>query len=303
MLTGLNFQAPYIEMKHLNNLWLQITGLTCNLKCRHCYLSCNPTNKTKNFLNMDKIKKALEEVNRDDLDEICLTGGEPLLHRDINNIIRHCIKYTNVNIITNGTLINDKKARFLRQIEIDSDYEIVFRISLDHYKEHKNDEIRGKGSYKKTVNGIKSLVNNGFNPVINAVNLWEEDENEFREGFYNFLSEFNFEPSEMNLKIIPPVKTGEYRKNFSGYGENDLVTGEGECPAENFDCHNTRVIADDGVYVCPALVNDPRGKVGDTLSDSQAKFFLELNTCFSCQQANKKMFNNEWDLNSAVPVK
>lgn len=298
MLTGLNFQAPYIEMKKLNNLWLQITGLTCNLKCRHCYLSCNSTNKSRNFLNMEKIKKTLDEVDKDDLEEIYLTGGEPLLHRDINNIIRYCIKYTDINIITNGTLINDKKARFLRQVEIDNDYEIIFRISLDHYKEHKNDEIRGKGSYKKILNSIRSLINNGFNPVINAVNMEEEDEAEFKNGFLKLLSEFNFEPSEINLKIIPPVKTGEYEKNFSGYGENDLVTAESvkKCNPENFDCLNTRVITDDGVYVCPALVNDPRGKVGETLSNSSNKFFLELNTCFSCQYANKKLFNNEWNL-------
>lgn len=299
MLTGLNFQAPYIELKNLNNLWFQITGLTCNLKCRHCFLGCNSTNKAKSFLNMDKIRKTLDEVNREELEEIYLTGGEPLLHRDINNIIRYCIKYANVNIITNGTLINEKKARFLRQIEIDSDYEIIFRISIDHYKEHKNDEIRGKGSYKKALNGIKSLINNGFNPVINAVNLWNEDDAEFKAGFFQLLSQFNFEPSEINLKTIPVVKTGEYEKNFSGYGENELVTCENieNNSAKNFDCYNTRVIADDGVYVCPVLVNDPRGKVGETLSDSAPKFFMELNTCFSCQNANKKLFNNDWDLN------
>ncbi len=298
MLTGLSFQAPSVEMRKLNNIWFQLTGFTCNLKCRHCYLSCNPTNKTKNFLNMDKIRKTLDEVDKSGLEEIYLTGGEPLLHRDINNIIRHCIKYTDVTIITNGTLINDKKARFLRQIEIDNDYEIIFRISLDHYEERKNDEIRGKGSYKKILGGIKSLVNNGFNPIITAVNLWEEDEATFKNGYFKLLSEFNFEPSEINLKIIPPVKAGEYKKNYSGYGENDFVTAENikNCAPENFDCFNTRLIAEDGVYVCPALVNDPRGKIGETLSDSPNKFFLELNTCFSCRGVNKKLFNNDWHL-------
>jgi len=247
---------------------------------------------------MDKIKKTFDEIKKEDLEEIYLTGGEPLLHRDINNIIRHCIKYADVNLLTNGTLINDKKGRFLRQIEIDSDYEIIFRISLDHYKEYKNDEIRGKGSYKKTLNGIRSLINNGFNPVINAVNLWEEDEAEFKAGFFKLLAEFNFEPSEINLKIIPPVKTGEFAKNFSSYAENDLVTAESmkNCNPENFDCANSRVIAEDGVYACPALVGDPRGKIGKTLSDAAQKIFLELNTCSSCQSANKKIFNNDWNL-------
>jgi len=296
--TNLIFQAPYVEMKNLNCLWLQLTGFTCNLKCRHCYLSCNSTNKTRSFLNLDRIRKSLEEINKKDLEEIYLTGGEPLLHRDINNIIRYCIKYTNVNILTNGTLINDKKARFLRQVEIDSDYEIIFRISLDHYRENKNDEIRGKGTYKKALNGIRSLVNNGFNPVINAVNIWNENETDFKQGFFELLAGFNFEPTEINLKTIPPVKTGEYARNFSSYAENDFVTGESikSSNPDRFDCSNSRVLAEDGVYVCPALVNDPRGKIGETFSSSPDKFFLELGPCSSCQSANKRMFGNEWNL-------
>ncbi len=111
MLTKLNFQAPSTELIQLKNLWFLVSGFTCNLKCRHCYLSCSPTNKTRSFLNLDKIKTALESVKNSHLDEIYLYGGEPFLNRDINNIIRYCLKITNVTILTNGTLINDKKAR------------------------------------------------------------------------------------------------------------------------------------------------------------------------------------------------
>ncbi len=296
MLTTLSFQAPCIEMKELNNLWFNITGFTCNLKCRHCYLSCSPSNKSRKFLNMEKVKNALNEVNKSKLEEIYLCGGEPLLHREINNIIRLCIKHTNVTILTNATLINDKKARFLRQIELDSDYEIIFRVSLDHYKEHKNDEVKGKGSFKKTMSGINNLVNSDFNPIITAVNLWGEDDEEFRRGFFELLSQFDIEFSEINLKILPAIKTGEYRANFCTYNENELVTSESfkNTSPEKFDCANTRVITDDGVYVCPALINDPRGRVGENIRDASSKFFLELNTCYSCQCANSKLFNNEW---------
>ena len=297
MLTSLSFQAPCIEMNKLNNLWFHLTGFTCNLKCRHCYSSCGPTNKSRKFLNLEKIKQTLNDTNKEHLEEIYLFGGEPLLHRDINNIIRLCIKRSNVNILTNATLINDKKARFLRRIELDSDYEIIFRVGLDHYKEHKNDELRGKGSFRKALNGISNLVNSDFNPIITAVNLWGEEEAEFKAGFLELLAQFDFEVSEINLKIIPAIKTGEYAKNFTSYSENELVTNESfrQSNPERFDCVNSRVITENGVYVCPTLVNDPRGKIGETLTDSAQKFFLELSTCYSCQSANKKMFNNDWN--------
>jgi len=297
MLTQLNFQAPSTELKKLSNIWLLVSGFTCNLKCRHCYLSCSQTNKTRGFLNLDKIKTALDGVKNTPIEEIYLYGGEPFLNRDINNIIRHCLKITNVTMVTNGTLINDKKARFLRQIEQDHDYELIFRISLDHYTEAKNDEIRGKGSFKKIMSGIENLVNHGFNPIISAVNIWDEDENSLKEGFLTLLSKLDFQPTAINVKIIPVIKSGEYEKNYSSYEEDDIVTKEGvkNCNTDLFDCTNSRVVTDTGIYVCPALLNDPRGKVGNTLSESSKKFYLEPNICYSCQTGNRNMFTNNWN--------
>lgn len=296
MATQLKFQAPSTELKELNNLWFLLTGFNCNLKCRHCYLSCSQTNKSRNFLNLDKIKTALEEAKNSKLEEIYLCGGEPLLHRDINNIIRYCLKIANVTVMTNGTLINDKKARFLRQLEQDYNYELIFRISLDHYTEAINDEIRGKGSFRKVMSGIGSLVNNGFNPIISVVNIKNEDEETLKDEILNLLSRFDFQATDINVKIIPPIKAGEYAKNYSGYGEDEIVTEKEikNCNTSLFDCANSRVVADDGIYVCPALVNDPRGKVGKTLSEASKKFYLETKACFTCQSINRNMFTNNW---------
>lgn len=297
MVTQLKLQAPCVELNKLNSLWFLLTGFTCNLKCRHCYLNCSQTNKSRNFLNLDKIKTVLESVKDSQIEEIYLCGGEPFLHRDINNIIRQCLKYTNVTMVTNGTLINDKKARFLRQIEQDNDYELIFRISLEHYTELKNDEIRGKGSFRKIVSGIENLTNHGFNPIISVVNIWEEDEESLRDGFINLLSKLDFQPTDINIKIIPPIKAGEYEKNYSCYTEDDIVTEEGikNCDTTRFDCANSRVVTEDGIYVCPSLLNDPRGKIGNTILESSKKFYLEPAICYTCQKGNRNLFTNNWN--------
>ena len=295
MQTQLSFKAPSIELRGLNNLWFQLSTSACNLKCKHCYLSCMPSNKPR-FLPLDKIKSGIEEAKKLQLGEIYLNGGEPLMHPDINNIIRMSLKLANVTILTNGILINDKKARFLRQIEQDHDFEIIFRVALDHYTEAKNDEIRGKGSFKKTVAGINNLIRYGFNPIISVVNIWEEDESSLKNGFFELLSTLNFEADDINVKIIPPVKAGEYAKNFQAYDENEFVTQEEleKVDSSKFDCANSRVISENGVYVCPMLVNDPRGKVGNTLADSSKRFFLEPNICYTCQKNQVKIMNNNW---------
>jgi sulfatase maturation enzyme AslB (radical SAM superfamily) len=291
------FQAPAIELKELNSLWFLLTGFMCNLKCKHCYLSCSQTNKTKAQLTLDKVKTTLDSVKKEQLEEIYLYGGEPLLHRDINNIIRQCLKVCNVVLVTNGTLINDKKARFLRQLENDHSYELIFRVSLDHYTESKNDELRGRGNFRKTMSGIENLVNYGFNPIISAVNVWDEDETTMKEGFLKLLSKLDFQPEDINIKIIPAIKSGEFQKNFSGYSEDDIVTEEKikKCNVELFDCASTRVVAEDGIYACPALLNDPRGKVGSNMQESAKKFYLEPNICHTCQTKNSNLFTNNWN--------
>lgn len=295
MATQLIFTAPSVQLRNLSNLWFQLSNNACNLKCKHCYLGCSPSNKAA-FLPLEKVKNTLEEAKDFNIHEIYLNGGEPLLHPDINAIIRLSLKNTNVSILTNGTLLNDKKVRFLRQIEQNHDYELIFRVSIDHYIEAKNDDIRGKGSLKKALAGVSNLIRYGFNPIISVVNVWDEDPDSLKKGFFELLSSINFEPDDINIKIIPAIKSGEFSKNYQAYGENDLVTGEMMQNKDTslFDCASTRVVTEDGIYSCPMLVNDPRGKLGKTLFDSSKKVFLETSVCYTCHKNDSCFLNNNW---------
>lgn len=60
-----------------------------------------------------------------------------MTHPDFNAILRACLKRSNVCIFTNGTFINEKKVRFLKRVEEESSYEIIFKLSIDHYDEVK----------------------------------------------------------------------------------------------------------------------------------------------------------------------
>ncbi|MFA6988528.1 MAG: radical SAM protein [Candidatus Gastranaerophilaceae bacterium] len=293
------YQAPCVQLNKLENIWFQLSNMSCNLKCRHCYLGCAPNNKKKNFLQSDKVRKYLEENNNNDLKSIYLTGGEPMVHPDFNNIVRLCLKKANVTVLTNGTLINDKKARFLRQIEDSYDYELIFRISIDHFTEGRNDEIRGKGSFKKAIAGIINLLKNGFNPIISCVNIKNEDEEILKNGFRELFKKYDFEIEDINLKIIPLLKIGEYAKFHIGYDDKSIVKQEdlqrlGNDVLNYLDCASSRVIAADGIYCCPALVGDPRGKLGNNIAESPSKVYLETGPCYTCISNKQKLFCNNW---------
>ena len=141
-MTSTAFLAPTCKMKELNNLFIELTAKNCNQRCRHCYIDFPLSKSVKDFISVDIIKKALTDTKSENIQCIYLTGAEPMTHPDFNTILRMCLKRTNVCIFTNGTFINEKKARFLKRVEDEGSNEIIFKLSIDHYDEMKNDEIR-----------------------------------------------------------------------------------------------------------------------------------------------------------------
>ncbi len=47
-------------------------------------------------------------------------------------------------------------------------------------------------------------------------------------------------------------------------------------------CHSTRMVSGRGVHVCPILVDDPRGFMGDDLEASMRPYRLQAAACYTC---------------------
>ena len=43
-------QHPLIPLTDIDELWFQVVGTLCNLKCTHCFISCSPTNDTHGMI-------------------------------------------------------------------------------------------------------------------------------------------------------------------------------------------------------------------------------------------------------------
>jgi len=121
----------------------------CNLRCIHC----------RELSKTDSEDLAYHDIIRL-IDDLCdlgveflgILGGEPLLRDDLFEIISYSKeKGLSIGLGTNGTLINSNTARIIKQNDVD----ICF-VSIDG-PERINDSIRGKGSFRKAINGIKNL--------------------------------------------------------------------------------------------------------------------------------------------------
>ena len=125
----------------------------CNLRCLHCYQE-----DYKNDLSYQQIKKIffdyLEYLKANNFKgHINITGGEPFLHQNFFQVI-DLFEENNITfgILTNGTLLNDDIVERLSRYNNLS----FVQISLDGNKKI-HDTIRGKGNFKKSLNGIRLL--------------------------------------------------------------------------------------------------------------------------------------------------
>ena len=193
--------APISHLKELNNLFIELTEKNCNLRCKHCYINFPLKKNVKDFIPVDSVKKALNETINHNITCIYLTGAEPMTHPDFNSILRLCLKRSNVCIFTNASCINEKKARFLKRVEEESSFEIIFKLSIDHYNEIKSDDIRGRGTYRQTLHAVKCLVKYGFNPILCITNYYKEDPQILKEEFKKVCSKIGFETNDDNFTI------------------------------------------------------------------------------------------------------
>ena len=267
-------------MKELNNLFIEMTAKSCNQHCKHCYIEFPQYKKVQDFISIDVIKQALNDTTKEKVECIYLTGAEPMTHPDFNTILRLCLKRSNVCICTNGSYINEKKARFLKKVEDESNNEIIFKISMNHFEEVKNDDVRYRGAYRQAVFAIKHLLKYNFNPIISIANYYSISNDDLWNGFALLFSKNNFDMDKSNLQIVP-----WYDDQVSCGGEGNFGVN-----SDNLDCENGRILTATGVYTCPFLANDYRGRCGSSFNDYTKRSSLETSFCDTCVKSKSPMF-------------
>ncbi len=151
-----NLRRTVSFSKNATNIFFHILT-QCNLTCRHCYI--NPDQHGKKMLPLSTIEAWMQVFSKPEGDvNLIFLGGEPTLHPDLSTAIKKAgrLGFGSVTVDTNGYLFHD----ILHKIGPD-DVE-YFSFSLDGPDPDTNDPIRGKGSFKTCVSGIRRAVSKGF---------------------------------------------------------------------------------------------------------------------------------------------
>lgn len=286
---------PKVYLKRFETLWFQVIGNQCNLQCSHCFISCGPKSNTHHVINRDTVQRYLKEALALGIKEFYFTGGEPFLHPEIVDILKDALDYGPATVLSNGTLITQELAHILARISRVSRYRLEFRISLESSREEENDQIRGKGSFKKAVSGIRSLVNAGFNPIITVADWskYRRFTKDMDEGFEALAYSLNI--PGLRLKKLSMILLGRCAELIRPYHEDERVTGKcfDNFPIDNLQCATSRIVTSEGVFICPILINDPKAWMGWSLKESMSPYILESPACYTCRTSGLTCKNDD----------
>lgn len=276
---------PPAPLYYIETLWFQVAGTLCNLACSHCLVSASPTNRTHLMMPLSKVREVLKEADRLGVREFYFTGGEPFLNRDMPMILEATLNQGPANVLTNGTLITDALARALKEMSDRSLYSLELRISLDGASAETNDPLRGPGTFERILQGIRRLAAVGLNPVLTVTEASPDlggAAKGGREAFYELLRSLGLQ--RPRVKILSLFHIGEEAKRSQGYQPSESLRGMHLTPEDllKLQCTTSRIVTQEGVYVCPILVNVPPGRMGDTLTEGLRDFVLDQGACYTC---------------------
>ncbi|MGH9968915.1 MAG: radical SAM protein [Pyrinomonadaceae bacterium] len=136
-------------------LMLHLLG-RCNLTCLHCYMGGSPSRREQ--LPLQPVLHAIAECKHLGIGALYLTGGEPLLYRDFEKVLRAAeeVPGLKVTVCTNGTLVKQNHIALLKnanaQVNISIDGEAEFH---DRFRNH-------AGAFKATERGMRNIVEAGI---------------------------------------------------------------------------------------------------------------------------------------------
>ena len=129
----------------------------CNLVCSHCYARSDEA-KGDYELSTVEGKALLDDLAQFGSPVILFSGGEPLSRPDLPELAEYAVqKGLRATISTNGTLIDEKMAARLKEINLS-----YVGISIDGSEETHDKFRQRKGAYAKAVQGVRNCLAAGL---------------------------------------------------------------------------------------------------------------------------------------------
>lgn len=166
----------------------------CNYRCRFCHNEGQSKYSPSQYMSYDNFKTLIDFVKDQDISELCFSGGEPFLNKDLIRMIRYADDNTasDIGCATNLSLITDTQIQELSSTRVKFNIQFPFASDADFR------DSTGSGNYMKVVETIKKVQDSGINIGLNSV-IQSLDMSKFVQ-----VLEFALE-NELPLKLLPQI--------------------------------------------------------------------------------------------------
>jgi GTP 3',8-cyclase len=152
-----------------NNLRISVTD-RCNIRCFYCMPADNVQFMPRaELLSFEEIERVVRIGTTLGIDRVRLTGGEPLVRRELHRLVERLSRVpgiVDIGLTTNAVLLGEQ-AQQLRDAGLKR-----LNISLDALDPEIFKQVTRRDSYDKVIEGIAAARAAGFSPIkINAVSI------------------------------------------------------------------------------------------------------------------------------------
>lgn len=225
--------------RRIDYLRVSITD-KCNLKCVYCTPRKNlHFFKRSEVLSYEEIVRFIRIAARYGLKKVRITGGEPLIRRNIVSLITSIkeIGIRDISITTNGTMLK-KYARSLKRAGLDR-----VNISLDTLSPERYEEITQGGKIHHVWEALEEAESVGLSPVkINVVPIRGLNDNEI-ESFASLTFEKNYHIRFIEFMPIganslweknKSISSSEVKERVATLGALERLSFRGGGPSRNY---------------------------------------------------------------------
>jgi hopanoid biosynthesis associated radical SAM protein HpnH len=154
----------------------------CNLAC----FGCGKIDYPDEILNKRlSVKECLDAVDECGAPMVAIPGGEPLIHKDIGEIVKGIVARKKFVSLCTNALLMEKKLHLFEPSPF-----LFFSVHLDGLKEHHDKSVCQEGVFDRAVSAIKAARARGFAVNVNAT-IFEGHKAEDIAAFLDFARELD----------------------------------------------------------------------------------------------------------------
>ncbi|HBG98669.1 MAG TPA: radical SAM protein [Rhodobacteraceae bacterium] len=276
-----------VRLSRPSTLWFN-TGTLCNIACDACYIESSPTNDRLVYITRAEVEDFLTQITRRGwpVGEIGFTGGEPFMNPEMIGMAEAALLAGHaVLILTNAMLpmMRPTMKEGIARLNAEHPGRMTLRVSLDHYRGLRHDELRGMGSFRASLKGMRWLQAEGVPMAVAGRMIWGEDDAAARQGYAALFAREGFaidaeDPAQ--LVLFPEMdETAEVPEITEACW--DIL---GKTP-DSVMCATSRMVVKrhgaerPAVVSCTLLPYDPRFELGETLAEAEAEVALNHPHC------------------------